>query len=67
MKSFLSVESNLGFWDNLVMRLHFALSAIGQPDHKAYGLDYNNVTVERVPLVVHEEGEAERVLKLTRK
>ncbi len=66
MKSFLSVESNLGFWDNLIMRLHFVLSAIGLPDHKAYGLDYNNVTIERVPLVVQEARESESRLKLVR-
>lgn len=66
MKSFLSVESNLGFWDNLVMRLHFGLAAIGLPDHKAYGLDYNNVSVERIPLVVQEGGERESRLKLVR-
>jgi KUP system potassium uptake protein len=66
MRSFLSVESNLGFWDNLVMRLHFILSAIGLPDHKAYGLDYNNVTLERTPLVIQEEAERESRLTLTR-
>ncbi len=66
MKSFVSVESNLGFWDNLVMRLHFILAAIGLPDDKAYGLDYHNVVLERVPLVVQEGAERESRLTLTR-
>lgn len=52
MKSFLSVENNLSLLDNLVMRLHFILDKISLPDDKAYGLDYNNVVVERVPLVL---------------
>jgi len=52
LKSFLSVENSLSFWDNLVMRLHFILDKISFPDDKAYGLDYNNVVVERVPLVL---------------
>lgn len=52
LKSFLSVENNLSFWDNLVMRLHFILDKTSLSDDKAYGLDYNNVVVERVPLVL---------------
>lgn len=52
MKSFLSVENNLSLWDNMIMRLHFILDKISLPDDKAYGLDYNNVVVERVPLIL---------------
>jgi KUP system potassium uptake protein len=51
-KSFLSVENDLSFWDNMIMRLHFLLDKTSLPDDKAFGLDYNNVVVERVPLVL---------------
>jgi KUP system potassium uptake protein len=52
MKSFLSFENELKFWKNLMMRLFFILDKISLPEPEAYGLDYNNVTVERVPLIL---------------
>ncbi len=52
LKSFLSVENDLSFWNNIIMRLHFLIDSISLPDDKAYGLDYNNVVVERVPLLL---------------
>ncbi len=52
LKSFLSVENDLSIWDNMIMRLHFLLDNVSLPDHKAYGLDYNNVVLERVPLIL---------------
>ena len=54
MKSFLSFENQLPFWKNLMMRLYFILDKISLPETEAFGLDYNNVVVERVPLVVQE-------------
>jgi KUP system potassium uptake protein len=51
-KSFLSVENDLPFLDNMIMRLHFLLDKISLSDDKAFGLDYNNVVVERVPLIL---------------
>lgn len=62
MKSFLSVENDLSFRDNIIMRLHFMLDKISLPDDKSYGLDYSNVVVEHVPLML---GATEPV-KLTR-
>lgn len=58
MKSFLSVENHLSFWDNIIMRLHFLLDMISLPEDKAYGLDYNNVVVESTPLII---GEIEKI------
>lgn len=62
MKSFLSVENDLSFWDNMIMRLHFMLDKISLPDDKSYGLDYSNVVVEHAPLML---GETENI-QLTR-
>jgi KUP system potassium uptake protein len=52
MKSFLSFDNQLPFWKNQMMRFYFLLDKISLPDPEAFGLDYNNVVVERVPLVV---------------
>ena len=57
MKSFLSVENNLSFWDNIIMRLYFLLDNISLADAKSYGLDYNNVVVENVPLTLGKIGD----------
>jgi KUP system potassium uptake protein len=57
MKSFLSFENELSFWKNLMMRLYFILDKISLPEPEAFGLDYNNVVVERVPLVVQHTEE----------
>ncbi|WP_343670826.1 KUP/HAK/KT family potassium transporter [Chitinophaga sp.] len=52
LKSFLSVENSLSLWDNMIMRLHFILDRLSLPDDKAYGLDDNNVIIERTPLIL---------------
>ena len=57
MKSFLSFENQLPYLKNLLMRLYFLADKMSLPDPEAFGLDYNNVVVERVPLVVHESGD----------
>jgi KUP system potassium uptake protein len=54
LKSFLSFENELPFWKNLMMRLYFILDKLSIADTEAFGLDYNNVVTERVPLIVHE-------------
>ncbi len=62
MKSFLSVENDLSFRDNMIMRLHFMLDKMSLTDDKSYGLDYSNVIVEHAPLII---GETENI-QLTR-
>ena len=52
MKSFLSFDNELPFWKNIVMRLYFILDRLSLPDPEAFGLDYNNVEIEHVPLIV---------------
>ena len=54
MKSFLSFDNELPFWKNIIMRLYFILDFLSLPDAEAFGLDYNNVVLERVPLIVTE-------------
>ena len=54
MKSFLSFDNELPTFKNLMMRFYFLLDRMSLPDQESFGLDYNNVVVERVPLVVQE-------------
>jgi len=46
----------------MIMRLHFLLDRLSLSDDKAYGLDYNNVIIERAPLILGDIGN----IKLTR-
>ena len=52
MRSFLSFENELSFWTNWMMRIYFLLDLISLPDAEAFGLDYNNMIEERIPLVM---------------
>jgi KUP system potassium uptake protein len=61
MKSFLSFENQLPFRKSLLMKGYFILDKLSLPDTEAFGLDYNNVVVERVPLVVEPPEEIELV------
>jgi len=54
MKSFLSFENELPFWKNILMKINFILDTMSLPDAEAFGLDYNNVLFERVPLIVNQ-------------
>jgi KUP system potassium uptake protein len=54
MKSFLSFENELPFWKNIMMKIYFILDKISLPDPQAFGLDYNNVVIEKVPLIVQQ-------------
>jgi len=57
MKSFLSFENELPFWKNLILKFYFILDKLSLPDAEGFGLDYNNLILERVPLVVGEPAE----------
>jgi KUP system potassium uptake protein len=57
MKSFLSFENQLPFWKNLMMSIYFMIDKISIPDAEAFGLDYNNVVIERVPVVMQQATE----------
>ena len=62
MKSFLSFDNQLSFRKTLLMRLYFLLDKISLPDPEAFGLDYNNVVVERVPVIMQQSAD----IQLTR-
>ena len=64
---FLSYENDLDAIDTFIMNAYFALKRLSISDEKAYGLDYQNVTTEQVPLVVRpaEELPLKRVSRPT--
>ena len=56
LKSFLSFENQLPFRKSILMKIYFVLDKLSLPDPEAFGLDYNNIVVEKVPLIVqHSE------------
>jgi len=52
LEKFLSYENELPFYEKIVMDSYFLLKHLSQSDEKSFGLDMDNVTVEKVPLVI---------------
>ena len=52
MEKYISQDSELPFFEKLVMRLHFWLKDISLSEEKGFGLDPANVTIEKFPLIV---------------
>lgn len=52
IKSILSVENNLSFRDNFIMRAFFLLDYLSQSEESTFGLDDDSVLVEKHPLVL---------------
>ena len=52
LERFLSVENDLSYYENQVMKAYFFLKELSLSDEKAYGLDFSSVSVEKVPLVI---------------
>lgn len=52
MEKFLSQDNELPFFERIIMKLYFWLKEISLSEEKSFGLDANNVTVEKFPLIV---------------
>lgn len=52
MEKFLSQDNELPFFEKIIMKLYFWLKEISLSEEKSFGLDANNVTVEKFPLIV---------------
>lgn len=57
-------EGSLGMWNNFVMNVYNIVRRIGISDVKAYGLDTSNVTIEKVPLLVHYRRTCDRIRRI---
>ncbi|HEY0652095.1 MAG TPA: KUP/HAK/KT family potassium transporter [Chryseosolibacter sp.] len=51
-KKFLSYENNLPPYERVIMKLHFLLRRITISEKQWFGLDDNNVEVEKIPLLI---------------
>jgi KUP system potassium uptake protein len=52
MEKYVSQDSELPFFEQLIMKFHFWLKDISLSEEKGFGLDASNVTVEKFPLIV---------------
>jgi KUP system potassium uptake protein len=52
MEKYLSQDTELPFFERVIMKLHFWLKDLSLSEEKGFGLDPANVTVEMFPLIV---------------
>lgn len=52
LEKFLSYENELPFYEKIIMDSYFLLKHISLSEERAFGLDSDNVTLEKVPLVI---------------
>ena len=52
LEKFLSYENELPFYEKIVMDSYFLLKQFSLSDERAFGLDSDNVTLEKVPLII---------------
>lgn len=52
MEKFLSQDNELPFFERVIMKLYFWLKEISLSEEKGFGLEQNNVQVEKFPLII---------------
>ena len=52
MEKFLSYENELPFYEKIIMDGYFLLKHLSLSDEKSFGLDMDDVTLEKVPLII---------------
>jgi KUP system potassium uptake protein len=52
MEKFLSRDNELGFFEKMIMKLHFWVKELSLSEEKGFGLEQSNVVVEKFPLIV---------------
>ncbi|QRR03169.1 KUP/HAK/KT family potassium transporter [Dyadobacter sandarakinus] len=52
LERYLSIENNLPFTEEAIMKIYFAIKSITTPEDRWFGLDSSSVKVEKVPLVL---------------
>lgn len=51
-RRFLSFENELSLTNNFILKVYFVLKRMSLPDEKEYGLDYSNLQIEKLPLIL---------------
>jgi KUP system potassium uptake protein len=59
MQKFLSYENNLPPYRRAIMHMHFILRRLSVSEKRWFGLDDNNVEVEKIPLLISPAPETE--------
>ena len=54
IKSFLSIENDFSFFEDLKLKMYFMLKKMGVSDENYFGLDKNDVITEEVPLFLQK-------------
>ena len=52
LEKFLSYDNELPFYEKITMDAYFFLKHLSLSDERAFGLDSDNVTLEKVPLIL---------------
>lgn len=52
LEKFLSYDNELPFYEKIIMDIYFLLKQLSLSDERAFGLDLDNVTLEKVPLII---------------
>ena len=52
LEKFLSYENELPFYEKIIMDSYFLLKHLSLSDERAFGLDLDNVTLEKIPLII---------------
>jgi KUP system potassium uptake protein len=52
LEKFLSTDNELPFFERVIMRLYFWIKKLSVSEERAFGLDLNNVVIEKYPLIV---------------
>ena len=52
MEKFLSQDNELPFFEKLIMKLYFWLKELSLSEERSFGLEQNNVLVEKFPLII---------------
>jgi KUP system potassium uptake protein len=54
--SYLSNDNDLSYWKNLLLKFYYTLKRIAVKEEENFGLEANNVIVEKYPLLVSPLG-----------
>jgi KUP system potassium uptake protein len=57
LEKYLSYESELPFYEKVIMDGYFILKELGLSEEKAFGLDTSSVAIEKVPLIIQPSQE----------
>ena len=52
IQKFLSIENEFSLREGFILNSYFAIGQLAQSDKKAFGLDWSDTAIEKIPLVV---------------